>query len=147
MEQAQAREELRERLETARLRARLNKGQLSARATLGRTTVSNALDSTGPLPSQETITALAGFGSVPAPGLFLHPREVFQGGAVSGLAGPQGQQRIGIQAQAPFGPWAGRRALPALALSREPRTRSHRSPCAASPHLHPMLTNRHTGHR
>ncbi|MFY7065698.1 helix-turn-helix domain-containing protein [Nocardiopsis changdeensis] len=59
MDQVDPREELSERLDTARLRLGLTKEQLRARAGLGRTTVSNALNGTGPLPTKETITALA----------------------------------------------------------------------------------------
>ncbi len=54
-----ARAQLGDRLDTARLKARLSKSQLAARAALSRTTVTAALNSTGAVPSKETVTVLA----------------------------------------------------------------------------------------
>ncbi|MEV6404085.1 helix-turn-helix transcriptional regulator, partial [Streptomyces bobili] len=52
--------ELRRRLTGGLARARLNQTQLATRAGLGRTTVSEALSSKKPVPSRETVAALAG---------------------------------------------------------------------------------------
>ncbi|GAA1447044.1 hypothetical protein GCM10009602_35260 [Nocardiopsis tropica] len=54
-----ARAQLGDRLDAARLKARLSKSQLAARAALSRTTVTAALNNTGAIPSKETVTALA----------------------------------------------------------------------------------------
>ncbi|GAX58910.1 helix-turn-helix transcriptional regulator [Streptomyces olivochromogenes] len=51
--------ELRERLAEGLARARLNQTQLAKQAELGRTTVSEALSPTKPVPSAETVAALA----------------------------------------------------------------------------------------
>ncbi|WP_042492509.1 helix-turn-helix domain-containing protein [Streptomyces avermitilis] len=51
--------ELRERLADGLARARLNQTQLAKQAELGRTTVSEALSPTKPVPSAETVAALA----------------------------------------------------------------------------------------
>ncbi|MFF9121140.1 helix-turn-helix domain-containing protein [Streptomyces massasporeus] len=51
--------ELRRRLAGARARAGLSQKQLAARAKLGRTTVSEALSTKGPVPSAATVAALA----------------------------------------------------------------------------------------
>ncbi|MHA4820002.1 hypothetical protein ACXZ65_37270 [Streptomyces aculeolatus] len=57
--QGPARTELRRRLAEGLARARLNQTQLAGRAKLGRTTVSEALSPRKPVPSQETVAALA----------------------------------------------------------------------------------------
>ncbi|GAB3214218.1 hypothetical protein GCM10027294_52760 [Marinactinospora endophytica] len=54
-----ARAQLVDRLDTARLKARLSKSQLAARTALSRTTVTAALNNTRATPSKETVTALA----------------------------------------------------------------------------------------
>ncbi len=51
--------ELRRKLTGGLARARLNQTQLAARAELGRTTVSEALSDKKPVPSRETVAALA----------------------------------------------------------------------------------------
>ncbi|MFF9607849.1 helix-turn-helix transcriptional regulator [Streptomyces sp. NPDC014684] len=51
--------DLRRRLEAGRARMRLNKTDLAGRAGLGRTTVSEAVQTGGPVPSAETVAALA----------------------------------------------------------------------------------------
>ncbi|WP_157983342.1 helix-turn-helix transcriptional regulator, partial [Nocardiopsis sp. TNDT3] len=85
-----ARAQLGERLDTARLKARLSKSQLAARAALSRTTVTAALNNTGAIPSKETVTALArALGLDNAPLLAL--RERASGGkSVSGRRAGQG---------------------------------------------------------
>ncbi|MET8826290.1 helix-turn-helix domain-containing protein, partial [Streptomyces sp. NPDC004608] len=62
--------ELRGRLAASVAVARLNRTQLAARAGLGRTTVSEALSPNGPVPSAETVAALAGVLKLP-PGELL----------------------------------------------------------------------------
>ncbi|MFY7068925.1 helix-turn-helix domain-containing protein [Nocardiopsis changdeensis] len=89
MDQAGPREELSERLDTARLRSGLTKEQLRARAGLSRTTVSNALNGTGPLPTKETITALArALGLEPGPLLELRRKAADPPGQVGAVAAP-----------------------------------------------------------
>lgn len=51
--------ELRRRLDDGRVRMRLNKTDLARRAGLGRTTVSEAFQTEGPVPSVQTVAALA----------------------------------------------------------------------------------------
>ncbi|QHA09728.1 helix-turn-helix domain-containing protein [Streptomyces broussonetiae] len=51
--------ELRNRLEVSRSTLGLSRVQLAARASLGRTTVSQALSSSAPPPSADTVVALA----------------------------------------------------------------------------------------
>ncbi|CAL9421856.1 helix-turn-helix domain-containing protein [Nocardiopsis dassonvillei] len=70
-----ARAQLSDRLDTVRLKARLSKSQLAARATLSRTTVTAALNSTGAIPSKETVAFLArALGLDSAPLLALRER-------------------------------------------------------------------------
>ncbi|MFD9069809.1 hypothetical protein [Streptomyces lasiicapitis] len=66
---SQALIELRRRLADGLARARLNQTQLAARAELGRTTVSEALSPKKPVPSAETVAALARALKLPVQGL------------------------------------------------------------------------------
>ncbi|MGW2770734.1 helix-turn-helix domain-containing protein [Streptomyces sp. NPDC001275] len=60
--------ELRRRLTGGLARARLNQTQLATRAELGRTTVSEALSPKKPVPSSETVAALASALKLPGAG-------------------------------------------------------------------------------
>ncbi|MFF8681149.1 hypothetical protein ACF07F_24855 [Streptomyces sp. NPDC015237] len=66
--------ELRKRLTDGLARALLNQTQLAARAGLGRTTVSEALSPKKPVPSRETVVALAGVLKLPVQELLVLQR-------------------------------------------------------------------------
>ncbi|MET7606410.1 helix-turn-helix domain-containing protein [Streptomyces avermitilis] len=81
---------LRRRLEAGRARMRLNKTDLAGRAGLGRTTVSQAFRSGGPVPSAETVAALARALKLPVDELLELQRDAAEGGA-----GGRGGERPG----------------------------------------------------
>ncbi|WP_371591673.1 tetratricopeptide repeat protein [Streptomyces virginiae] len=91
----QALAELRQRLTDGLATARLDKTQLARRAGLGRTTVSEALSSNKPVPSPETVAALARALPLPVQELLTLQRTAAQEGAVP--AGGPGR---------PIGDWA-----------------------------------------
>ncbi|MGW1562870.1 hypothetical protein ACWCQ1_41170 [Streptomyces sp. NPDC002144] len=85
--------ELRRRLEAGLARIRLNKTELAGRARLGRTTVSEAFQADGPVPSRQTVAALAGALKLPVEDL-LELQRVAAGGGKNkplGLGRPIGQ--------------------------------------------------------
>ncbi|RPF24722.1 sel1 repeat family protein, partial [Streptomyces sp. TLI_185] len=71
--------ELRTRLSEALARNRMNKTDLSNSSHLGRTTVSEAFQADGPLPSERTLTALARVLKLPAEELLALRREAADG--------------------------------------------------------------------
>ncbi|MFI8234937.1 hypothetical protein ACIGDI_39700 [Streptomyces sp. NPDC085900] len=85
--------ELRARLEDGLARARLTKTDLAARTRLGRTTVQLAFQTNGPVPSAQTVTALANTLKLPAGELLALQRVAAGGGngERSGLGRPIGQ--------------------------------------------------------
>ncbi|MFJ5780425.1 hypothetical protein [Streptomyces sp. NPDC093094] len=87
--------ELRRRLADGLARARLNQTQLARRAGLGRTTVSEALSPSKPVPSKETVAALARALRLPVAGLLELQRRA---AAEPGTAVPGGPGR-------PIGQW------------------------------------------
>ncbi|MGW2746571.1 hypothetical protein [Streptomyces sp. NPDC001450] len=79
--------ELRRRLEDGLARSQLNKTDLARRVGLGRTTVSAAFQSDGPVPSAETVAVLARALRLPAEEL-LELRRAAAGGGGGGRPGP-----------------------------------------------------------
>ncbi|MFE2326860.1 hypothetical protein ACFXD5_23545, partial [Streptomyces sp. NPDC059385] len=76
--------ELRRRLSNGLAASRLNQTQLAARAELGRTTVSEALSPRKPVPSAETVAALASALKLPVPELLdLQRRAAEESGTVT----------------------------------------------------------------
>lgn len=71
-------EKLREQLANGLARARLNQTQLAKIAKLGRTTVSEALSDSKPVPSRETVAALAGALRLPAQELLALQRAALE---------------------------------------------------------------------
>ncbi|WP_088245474.1 helix-turn-helix transcriptional regulator [Streptomyces sp. LUP47B] len=80
--------ELRSRLTGGLARARLNQTQLAARAELGRTTVSEALSSKKPVPSRETVAALAGALKLPVQELLVLQRTAAEESGTVTTGGP-----------------------------------------------------------
>ncbi|MET7606402.1 helix-turn-helix domain-containing protein [Streptomyces avermitilis] len=72
--------DLRRRLEAGRARMRLNKTVLAGRAGLGRTTLSEAFQTDGPVPSAQTVGALARALGLPVGELLELQREAAGGG-------------------------------------------------------------------
>ncbi|MFF3737431.1 helix-turn-helix domain-containing protein [Streptomyces sp. NPDC002566] len=97
MEPDAALTELRRRLTDGLARARLTKTQLSARAGRGRTTVQQALRADGPVPSAETVAALAHVLNVPVEPL-LELRRIAAGESGTDCGKDQGPGR-------PIGEW------------------------------------------
>ncbi|MFJ5548574.1 tetratricopeptide repeat protein [Streptomyces sp. NPDC093225] len=89
--------ELRARLNDGLARARLNQTQLARRASLGRTTVSQALSATAPVPSAATVAALAAKLDLPV-GELLELQRAADDGAGTGPADVEGPGR-------PIGRW------------------------------------------
>ncbi|MYV51713.1 helix-turn-helix domain-containing protein, partial [Streptomyces sp. SID3212] len=71
--------ELRARLSEALARHRMNKTDLAARSGLGRTTVSEAFQTGGPVPSEQTLVALARALKLPADALLALRRDAVDG--------------------------------------------------------------------
>jgi len=86
--------ELRKKLSDGLARARLGKTQLAARAALGRTTVQQAFRPDGPVPSAETVAALARALMLPVEELLQLQRDAAGGGGSkrSGFGKPTGER-------------------------------------------------------
>jgi transcriptional regulator with XRE-family HTH domain len=80
--------ELRGRLADGLAQARLNQTQLARRAGLGRTTVSEALSPQKPVPSAETVAALARALHLPEAEMLALQRTAVQQAGTSGTKGP-----------------------------------------------------------
>ncbi|MFE0453045.1 AAA family ATPase, partial [Streptomyces sp. NPDC058914] len=80
--------ELRRRLTGGLARSRLNQTQLAARAELGRTTVSEALSSKKPVPSRETVAALARVLKLPVDELLVLQRTAAEESGTVTMGGP-----------------------------------------------------------
>ncbi|MFE7212530.1 hypothetical protein ACFU93_21550, partial [Streptomyces sp. NPDC057611] len=80
--------ELRKQLTGGLARARLNQTQLAARAELGRTTVSEALSPKKPVPSRETVAALASVLKLPVQELLMLQRTAAEESGTVTTGGP-----------------------------------------------------------
>ncbi|WP_331736792.1 hypothetical protein OG426_55385 (plasmid) [Streptomyces canus] len=80
--------ELRRRLAGGLARTRLNQTQLAARAELGRTTVSEALSPKKPVPSKETVAAMAGALKLPVQELLVLQRTAAEESGRATTGGP-----------------------------------------------------------
>ncbi|MDH2388424.1 helix-turn-helix domain-containing protein [Streptomyces sp. HNM0663] len=87
--------DLRARLNNGLARARLNQTQLAGRAGLGRTTVSQALSSKAPVPSAETVAALAAVLELPVDELLELRRAAAKGAGTATADGVRPGRPIG----------------------------------------------------
>ncbi|WP_052457490.1 helix-turn-helix domain-containing protein [Streptomyces sp. AcH 505] len=83
--------DLRTRLSEAQARRRISKKDLAARSHLGRTTVSEAFQADGPIPSEQTLMALARALRLPAEELLALRRDAVTGGHGTELGRPIAQ--------------------------------------------------------